>query len=417
MPERNKLTDLEVRRISKPGLHGDGGGLYLQITPRGSRSWLLRFQRDGRARAMGLGPVELVPLKDAREKARSARRLLLEGQDPIDARRDQRTQRRLEAAKSITFKMAAERYIASHRASWKSAKHAGQWSATLTTYCFPLIGELPVAAVDTQLVMKILEPLWTEKPETASRVRGRMESVLDWAAAREYRPAFNPARYKGLLDKLLPRTRKIARTRHHPALAYADLPKFFAELGEGVGISRQALKFLILTAARTNEVIGARWSEIRLDGEIRLADGTSRPCPMWVVPAERMKSGREHRSPLPPAAIGILKSVPRMEGCDYIFPGARAGKPLSSMALLELMRGMRPGYVPHGLRSSYRDWVLEASSFPGEAAEAQLAHVSGSATERAYKRGDAMSRRQDLQNAWAAFVTGAANGCSTHLTI
>lgn len=407
MPELDKLSDIEVRhlrKIKRPGLVGDGGGLYLQTTTKGSVSWVLRFQLDGRPRMMGIGSAAIVTLKDARERARAARRLLLDGIDPIEARNAQRSQRRLEAAKAVTFKMAAERYIAAHESSWRNSKHRAQWKSTLGTYCYPVIGDLPVAAIDTALVLEIVEPLWREKPETGSRVRGRIEAVLDWAAAREYRSPLNPARLKGHLSKLLPRRSKVARVRHHPALPYAELPKLYAELGEGIGIARLALKFLILTAARTGEAIHATWSEIRLDGQIRLADGTFRACPMWVVPATRTKSGREHRVPLSPAAVDLLQSLPRLEGSDYLFPGARPRRPLSDMALLELMRGMRPGYVPHGCRSTFRDWVLEATDFAGDVAEAALAHVSGDATERAYKRGDALGRRQDLMIAWAAFV-------------
>lgn len=405
---RNKLNDFAIKQIVKPGVHCDGEGLYLQITRKGSRSWLLRYQKDGRARAMGIGPLSLISLAEARKRARAARLQLLDGVDPIDARKEQKLKRKLEVAQSVTFKMAAEKYLAAHAGSWKNAKHRAQWTSTLATYVYPVIGDLPVGAIDTALVVRIVEPLWLEKPETGSRVRGRIEAVLDWAAARELRSPVNPARFKGHLAKLLPATRKIARVKHHPALPYADLPRFYQELGTGIGSARLAMKFLILTAARTTEVLEATWREIQMDAQVRLSDGTFRPCPTWVLPPERMKSGREHRVPLSPAAVELLRSLPRVEGTDYLFPGARSGRPLSNMALLELMRGMRPGYVPHGLRSTFRDWVLEASSFSGEVAEAALAHVSGDATERAYKRGDALGRRQDLMTAWAEFANSAS---------
>ena len=278
---------------------------------------------------MGLGPYSLLTLAEAREKARAARRALLEGIDPLEAKAARRARARLDAARGMTFRQCAERMIASHEAAWKNPKHRAQWKATLATYAYPVFGELSVAAVDNGLVLKVLEPIWTTKPETAGRVRGRIEAVLDWAKARGYREGENPARWRGHLDKLLPNRRKVRAVKNHAALPYPELPAFMAELRERTGVSAKALEFAILTAARTSEVIGATWSEIDIKSGV------------WTIPAHRMKAGKEHRVPLSAPALELLKVLPR-EG-DFVFMGGRAGKPLSNMALLELMRGMRPG--------------------------------------------------------------------------
>lgn len=398
--ETARLTALKVTRLKeKPGMHADGGGLYLQVT-RGGASWVLRFMLAGRPRYMGLGPLALYGLADARAKALEARRLRHEGYDPIEARRATRMRARLDAAKSIAFKECASRYVTAHKAGWRSAKHAAQWEATLLTYAEPVIGALPAQAVDTSLVLKVLEPIWTTKPETASRVRQRIEAVLDWAKVRGYREGENPARWKGHLDVLLPALGKVRRVEHHAALAYGDLPDFMTALRAQEGASARALEFAILTAARTGEVIGAQWSEIDLAEKV------------WTVPAARMKAGKEHRVPLSPRAVAILENMEALrkvvEGQDKgeapVFPGGKVGQPLSNMALLMLLRRMgRDDLTAHGFRSTFRDWVAERTNFPSEVAEMALAHTVGDKVEAAYRRGDLFDRRCRMMTAWATF--------------
>ena len=310
-----RLTALKVEKAKEPGMYADGGGLYLRVTPEGAQNWVLRYMLDRRPRWMGLGPLALYGLQDARAKALDARRKRHEGIDPIEARRAERARQRLDAAKAITFKQCAEAYIAAHRAGWRNDKHAAQWGATLSTYAYPIIGALPVQAVDTGLVLKVLEPIWTAKPETASRVRGRIESILDFAKVRGYRDGENPARWRGHLDKLLPARSKVREVEHHAALPYAELPAFLASLREQEGIAARALEFLILTAARTGEVIGARWNEIDL------LDKT------WTVPAARMKAHREHRVPLSARALAVLDEMQaararRQSATRLCFPAA-----------------------------------------------------------------------------------------------
>jgi integrase len=293
----------------------------------------------------------------------------------------------VDAAKAVTFQQAAERMMASHEAAWRNPKHRAQWRATLATYVYPTFGGLSVGAVDTGLVLRVLEPIWTAKPETASRVRGRIETVLDWAKARGYREGENPATWRGHLDKLLPNRRKVKRVEHHAAMPYAALPSFMGELGRREGVSARALEFAILTACRTGEVIGARWSEIEGD--------------VWTIPADRMKAGAEHRVPLSRAALDLLGNLPR-EG-EFVFIGGRAGRPLSNMAMLELVRGMRPGLTVHGFRSTFRDWAAERTEFPNHVVEKALAHKVADKVEAAYRRGDLFDKRRSLMDAWAGF--------------
>jgi integrase len=289
----------------------------------------------------------------------------------------------------MTFRACAERMIASHEAAWKNPKHRAQWKATLATYVYPTFGELSVAAVDTGLVLKALEPIWATKPETAGRVRGRVEAVLDWAKARGYREGENPARWRGHLDKLLPNRRKVRRVKNHAAMPYVDLPEFVGELRSRTSVSARALEFAILTAARTSEVIGATWAEI----DMRTG--------MWTIPATRMKGGKEHRVPLCDRALELLNSLPRES--VFVFMGGKAGKPLSNMALLELMRGMRPAFVPHGFRSTFRDWAAETTGYPSEVVEMALAHAIESKVEAAYRRGDLFEKRSRLMKEWARY--------------
>ena len=301
---------------------------------------------------------------------------------------------RLNAAKAMTFRDCAARYIASHRAGWRNPKHAAQWEATLATYAGPVMGGLSVQAIDTALVLKVLEPIWTTKPETAGRVRGRIESVLDWAKVRGYRAGENPARWRGHLDKLLPARSKVRRVEHHAALPYAELPGFLMSLRDQEGIAARALEFAIVTAARTGEVIGARWSEIDLLEKI------------WTVPPGRMKAGKEHRVPLSARALAILEEMqPHRHAEDsFVFPGAKLGRPLSNMAFLMLLRRMgRDDLTAHGFRSSFRDWAAERTNFPSEVAEMALAHMVGSKVEAAYRRGDLFEKRSRLMAAWATF--------------
>lgn len=391
----HRLTALAIGRATQTGLYGDGGGLYLQITPAGVKSWLFRYMRQGKARGMGLGPLHTINLADARSKALACRKLLLDGTDPLEAKRQHRASLALSLAKSMTFEQCAAAYIAAHKAGWKSEKHAAQWTNTLETYAYPIFGKLPVASIDTALVMKVLEPIWTSKTETATRVRGRMESVLDWATVRGYREGENPARWKGHLDHLLPKRSKVAKVHHHPALAYTDAPDFMAGLRQQEGIAARALEFLILTACRTNEVIGAHWNEFDL------AEKT------WMVPAARMKAGKEHRVPLSPRTLTILKSLRKMAQGEFVFPGLQPNKPLSNMAMLELLKRMkRDGLTVHGFRSTFRDWVGETTNYPREVAEAALAHTIKDKAEAAYARGDLFSKRRRMFEDWARYVIG-----------
>ena len=401
-----RLTALKVTRVAnQPGMYADGGGLYLQVTPAGA-SWLYRYMLHGRAREMGLGPLAFFGLQEARTKAMEARQLRYAGIDPIEARRAARAQAKLEAANAITFKECAEAYIKAHRPGWRSAKHAAQWGATLASYAEPIIGSLPVQAIDTTLIMKVLEQddreapneaassLWTMKPETAGRVRGRIESILDWAKVRGYRDGENPARWRGHLAKLLPARAKVRKVKHHAALPYDDLPGFMTALQTQEGTAAHALQFTILTAARTSEVIGAKWNEINLNEKV------------WIIPAERMKAGKVHRVPLSGPALAILEKIkPEGEANDgFVFSGGKRGKPLSNMAMAMTLRRMDRGDLTvHGFRSTFRDWAAERTNFPSEIAEMALAHAVGGKVEAAYRRGDLFDRRRRIMAEWAKF--------------
>lgn len=387
-----KLSALKVDRAKKAGYYSDGGGLYLQVTGSGAKSWLFRFMLSGRAREMGLGPLHTVSLAEARIKAADCRKQLLEGIDPIEARKSARDAARLAATKSITFQKCADAYVEAHRAGWKSAKHAEQWENTLATYAFPVFGSLPVAGVDTALVMKCLEAIWASKAETASRLRGRIESVLDWAAVRGYRHGENPARWKGHLDKLLPARSKIAKVEHHAALPYTEIGAFMKALREQEGYSPRGLEFAILTATRTSETLNATWGEF------------DRKAGIWTIPAERMKAGKEHRVPLSARALEILKAMREVKQNDYVFPGARVNRPLSNMALLMVLRRMGRGDLTvHGFRSTFRDWAAEMTAYPSEVAEMALAHTVGDKTEAAYRRGDLFEKRRRIMQDWALY--------------
>jgi integrase len=391
-----RLTALKVDKAKRPGMYADGGGLYLRVTQSGTKNWVFRFMLNGRPRWMGVGPLHTIGLAEARNRAAAFRLQRHDGVDPIEKRRAERLEARLDAAKAVTFKECAARYIASHRAGWRNPKHAAQWQATLATYAEPVMGGLSVQAIDTALVLKVLEPIWTAKPETAGRVRGRMESILDWAKVRGYRAGENPARWRGHLDKQLPARSKVRRVGHHAALPYAELPGFLVSLREHEGIAARALELAILTAARTGEVIGARWSEMDLVEKT------------WTLPAARIKAGREHRVPLPGRALAILQEMqPHRQADDaFVFPGGKNGRPLSNMAFLMLLRRMGLDDVTaHGFRSSFRDWVAERTRFPAEVAEIALAHTVSDKTIAAYNRSDLFERRRRLMAAWATFCT------------
>lgn len=392
MRELGKLTAAHVAAVKKPGRYGDGNGLYLQVSRWGTKSWLLRYQLAGRPRGMGLGSLADVSLKVARDKARAARNLLIDGDDPIDTRKAKKQALRAESAKRISFKEAAEKYIDAHKIGWRNDKHTAQWTATLTTYAYPVIGKLAVSDIETGHVVKILEPIWAIKTDTASRLRGRVESVLDWATARHYRHGLNPARWKGHMENLLPAKVQVRKVRHQPALPFDEMPSFMGDLRDRKGTSARALEFTILTAARTTEAINARWDEFDLEAGL------------WVVPGERMKAGREHRVPLSNRALVILKALPKIKGSPYLFPGRSGRKPLSNMAMLQLLRDMKGNSLTvHGFRSSFRDWAGEATNFARETAEAALGHVLGDKVEAAYRRGDALEKRKKLMEAWSAY--------------
>jgi integrase len=395
----SRLSAQEVKKLSKvPGRHSDGGGLVLQVDPRsGVASWVFRYMLDGRARTPGLGSVHLVSLKEAREKALAMRKLLLDGIDPLDEKHAARLATHAARAKTLTFEECAAAYIAAHSAGWRNPKHAAQWPSTLGKYVFPILGGLPVQSVDVGLVMKAIEPIWTTKPETASRVRGRIESVLDWATARGYRTGDNPARWRGHLENLLPRRSKVQRVEHHAALPYGELPSFFAVLGQQQGVTARALEFLILTAGRTSEVLGAKWDEANLAERL------------WIVPGSRMKAGKEHRVPLCGRAVTIIEEMAAIRESAFIFPGASAGRPLSNMALAMLLRRMGRGKLTvHGFRSTFSDWCAERTNFPAEVREMAVAHAVGNNVEAAYRRGDMFGKRRQLAQAWGSFCTTAA---------
>jgi integrase len=398
-----RLTALTVSKLKKPGFYLDGDGLYLRVSPVGTKSWTFRYRMNGRKtpRDMGLGSLADVSLAEARELAYGARKLIAGGTDPIEAKRESRANLALERANTITFKDATNAYIEAHSASWRNPKHAQQWPNSMEAYVYPTMGILPVGKVDVNHVINVLEPIWTKKPETASRVRGRVEAVLDWAKARGYRTGENPARWRGHLENLMPKPEKLARVRHYPALPYGEIGAFMEELKGQEGIAAMALRFLILTAARTSEVTGARWSEIDLGNR------------MWTVPAERIKTCKEHRVPLSVPALSILRKVKgdgKSKPDAFVFPGGRINKPLSNNAMLALMKRMkREKITAHGFRSTFRDWCSEQTNCSRDVAETALAHAIDNKVEAAYRRGDLIEKRALLMEDWAIFCGTIAN--------
>ena len=393
----NLKSALSVKTVSQVGYHRCDPGLYLQVARGGTKSWLYRFKSPitSKQREMGLGSLELVSLKEARQLAVDCRKQVLAGLDPIEEREQQKRVQLFKQARSITFREAADYCIAAKRPEWKNKKHAQQWSNSLATYAYPMFGDLLVSELDTDLVLKALEPIWVSKAETASRLRQRIETIWDWARARKYVEGENPARLRGHLDKILAKTAKVKRVRHHPALPYKEIQKFITALHKRSGSSALALEFMILTAGRTGEVIGAKWSEIDLGTDV------------WTVPADRMKAGKEHRVPLCERAVVILKSIQSNRNPDdFVFPGWKAGTGLSNGAMLALMRKMKFGhFTPHGFRSTFRDWAAdEAHTFQNETIELALAHTIKNQAEAAYRRGDQLERRRELMTAWGDYT-------------
>jgi integrase len=395
------LNARQITALREHGRYGDGHGLYLQITPSGAKSWLLRYERNGRERWMGLGPLHTVGLKEARERARRARQQLLDGLDPLEMRRAERAKAALDVTKAVTFREAATAYFDAHQAKWRNAKHRNQFISTLKEYVFPKLGKLAVADIDIGSILSVLEPIWPTKTETASRVRSRIEAILDWATVRRLRTGENPARWKGNLQHVLPARARLAKPQHHAALPYAEISTFMAALRIRDGVAARALEFTILTAARTGEVVGARWNEIDL------------PARTWTIPGGRMKAGREHRVALSDEAVDILKALPREDDNPFVFIGPRSGG-LSNMAMAAVLRRMdRIDITVHGFRSTFRDWAAESTAFPNHVVEMALAHTVGNKVEAAYRRGDLMAKRQRLAADWAKFCFRPAEGKAT----
>lgn len=408
MPRKvnNALTPLQVKN-AKPGRHADGAGLYLLVKDTGARSWVFRYMLRGKAFDMGLGPAGPggTSLADARDKVADLRRMLKAGVNPLEEERRQAAEAlaAAQAAKvaAVTFREAADGYIARNEASWRNAKHRAQWRSTLEQYAFPVMGDLPVADIGTAHVLSVLEPIWAAKPETASRVRGRIETILDAAKARGYREGENPARWRGHIAQILPPRSRLKRG-HHKAMPYEAIPAFMERLREREAMAALALEFVILTATRTSEVLGATWDEVDLGKGI------------WTVPASRMKAGNEHRVPLSPRAIAILEAVKPL-GTASLFPGEKGGK-LSTMAMAMLLRRMKLECTVHGFRSGFRDWAAECTSYAHEVCEMALAHVIGNKAEAAYRRGDLFEKRRRLMDEWATYCGTASSPKSGNVT-
>ncbi|MBA3254200.1 MAG: tyrosine-type recombinase/integrase [Burkholderiaceae bacterium] len=394
----HRLSKREIKQADARGLLNDGGGLNLQIAEGGSKAWIFRYVRGGEERRMGLGSLITVTLDEARDLALTQRKLLQARIDPLDSRRAQAAEltqerRKLEAS-TKTFAECAEAYIAANEAKWRNPKHRAQWRASLATYASPVFGSIPVADIGTPLVLEALQKIWSTKTETASRVRGRIEHVLGWATLHGYRSGDNPAKWNKHLEQALPNPAKIIAVEHHPAMPYEELPAFLPRLREQEGIAAIALEFLILCAARTGEVIGARWSEIDHDERI------------WTVPGQRMKAGIEHRVPLPAQALDVLKRAAsmRLRGNQHVFPGGREGSGLSNMAMLALLRRMgQTDITTHGFRATFKTWASERTNYPNRIVETALAHQLEDKAEKAYTRTDLLAKRRRLMNDWAKY--------------
>lgn len=393
MPRKaRELSPLEVRRLTNPGRWSVGGvdGLALQVTEAGARSWVLRLRVAGSQREMGLGSFPTITLADAREKAREHRTKIAAGQDPILIRRQTASAAVAERAAQQTFASVASQYVAQHEKGWKNKKHGAQWTATLETYAAPIVGRLLIRDVTTAHVIRVLEPIWLTKTETATRVRSRMELVLDFAAARGLREGLNPARWRGNLDAALPKPSKVAKVQHHAALDIREMVDFMARLNTLPGNGARALEFAVFTAARSGEVRGAKWMEIDLLNSL------------WTIPAARMKSGREHRVPLSRPAIRLLRELPTADKDDLVFPGVDGQ--LSDMTLTAVLRRMKVDATVHGFRSTFRDWISESTAHSTEVAEMALSHAVGDKVEAAYRRGDLFEKRVALMSEWGSFL-------------
>jgi integrase len=387
---KNKLTARTVETKKVQGYFADGGNLYLRVSESLTKSWAFIYVKGGKRTEMGLGSISNVTLEEARQKATELRKQLSNGIEPLAEKRQQENERKLQIAKAMTFKQCADAYINAHKAGWKNPKHAQQWQNTLAQYAFPVFGDFDVKAIDTALITKCLEPIWLTKNETAGRVRGRIESVLDWATVRKFRTGENPARWRGHLDKLLTKPSKIQQTEHHSALPYAEINSFIEQLRQQDGIAAKCLEFTILTATRTGETIGATWAEFDLDAKI------------WTIPAERMKAKKEHRVPLNHHALAILNEMAAIRFNDYVFPSNKKG--LSNMAMLTLLKRMdRTDITVHGFRSTFRDWAAESTAYPSEVVEMALAHTIKNQVEAAYRRGDLLEKRKTLMDSWAKY--------------
>ena len=385
----NKLSVTKVKALKKPGYYGDGAGLYLKIQDTGSKTWIYRFMLNGRRRDCGLGRYPTVRLAEAREAAAHCRRFVASGIDPIEKRSKERAAEQAKAKKAPTFEHCAREYIAAHEASWKNAKHRRQWYATLEQYAFPIIGTTPVNEVDTPAVLAVLKPIWTQKPSSAARLRGRIEVILDAAKVMGYRDGQNPAGWRGHLKFWLPAKAKNHKTNHLAALPYDEVSDLMNKLRQQSGIAARALEFLVLTAARLDEVAGACWDEFSLKEAL------------WTVPPERMKGGRQHRVPLSPRAVAIIEEMAEIKENEFVFPGR--GGAISGMAIY--MHFKRMGYTQtiHGLRTTLRVWCAEETNVPSEVAEEALAHLVGTEVERAYRRTDVLDKRRKLMDDWAAY--------------
>jgi len=395
MPKIAKeLTPLAINKIKERGWHAVGhvAGLGLKVSKTGARSWVMRIMIGGKRRELGLGSYPTTQLASARDRARSTRDQIFAGHDPSVAKRAAKSALMAAKAKSVTFKKLAEQYIEQHESAWKNSKHAAQWVSTLETYAFPVCGNMVVSDITTPVVLKILEPIWPSKTETASRLRGRIEAIIDYAIAKGLREGPNPARWKGHLALTLPAKRRVSPVVHHKSIPVEQMPPFFKSLKEMDGTAARALEFLILTAARSGEVREMLWDEVDLKAKT------------WTVPAQRMKGGREHRVPLSNSAIGILENMKQQAKYKFVFEGNKLGKPLSDMSLTTVMRRMKIDAVPHGLRSSFRDWIAEETAFPNEVAEMALAHTVGNAVEAAYRRGDLFEKRRKMMDDWSKYL-------------
>ncbi len=389
----NKLSDRGVKAEKKQGRYADGHGLYLQVSNSGSKSWLFRFMMDGKSRQMGLGSFGTVTLLEARDDALNCKKLLKDGVDPIQERDNRLTKQKAANKAVLTFKESTEEYLKAHSASWKSVRHAKIWKSSIERYAYPELGSMPVNQIEREHIMRVLKPIWLNKTETAKKLRGRLETILDWATVQDFRKGENPARWRGHLDKLLPKPSEVYNVKHFAALPYQEINGFMNKLRKREALSALALRLIILTATRSGEARNAIWAEFNMEQAI------------WTIPAERMKAKKEHIIPLSKEALSIIQSLPHMAGNDYLFVGNRSGKPLSDVVFKKLMERMGvTGITTHGFRSTFRDWAAEQTSFPREVIEAALAHQLKDKAEAAYFRSNLLDKRRELMDKWGDYI-------------